>query len=121
MQADLAHKKYHHCKESYHPIDQVKKYLDENYQKDISLHELSRMIHLEKSYLIRSFRKKFDCSPIDYLIRLRLNRARDLLLNTNMTVAEIAFDCGYHTPSFFIAQYKKHYHMTPSQSRKNLF
>lgn len=82
------------------------------------------MIHLlkkanvDKSYLIRLFKKDFGYSPIEYLIKLRMDHAQYLILNTNLTVNEISRLCGYNTPSFFINQYKKFFGTTPNNDRK---
>lgn len=118
IHAELCHRAYRLTKPETEPVDRVRQYLEEHFWEPVSLEQLSLLVHLEKSYLIRTFRKKFSNTPIEYLGLLRLSRARDLLFTTNMTIGEIAFSCGYNNTSFFIDQYKKQYGMTPGESRK---
>ncbi|MBE7029864.1 MAG: helix-turn-helix transcriptional regulator [Ruminococcaceae bacterium] len=117
IRADLCRIFYNNHKPAEQSVDMAKRHIDLNYRNRITLESLAELTHLEKSYLSRIFKKKFHQSPIDYLILLRLSRARDLLLSTDMTINEIAISCGYTNISFFIASYKKNYGMTPAQYR----
>lgn len=98
----------------------VIEYMQENMEHRITLDDLSRLISLEKSYFLRLFRKETGKTPIEMLIEMRLNKASDLILSTNLTVAEIAERCGYNTVSFFISEYKKRYGITPDAQRNLL-
>lgn len=98
--------------------DRALRYLNENYAKDVHLTDLAEYLHVDKSYLIRIFRRSFGTSPMDYLIRLRMEHARELLLSTDLDVGEIATACGYHAPSHFTEEYKKRYGVTPRDQRK---
>lgn len=100
------------------PSDIALRYLTENFDKEISLDTLAKKANVDKSYLIRLFKKDFGYSPIEYLIKLRMDHAQYLILNTNLTVNEISRLCGYNTPSFFINQYKKFFGTTPNNDRK---
>lgn len=117
LNADICHRYYeeHNAKTA---IDEVFEYINKYYQEKPTLNELVALSYMDKSYLCRAFKKRFGQSPIEAVIRLRLNHARDLLLNTDMTVKEIAIACGYNDTSFFIAQYKKAFQRTPNEDRK---
>ncbi len=102
-------------------VDRIYKYINENFLKTITLNQLSQFVHLDKTYLSRLFKNKFGVSPIDYVIYLRLDHARNLLLSTNMTVADISACCAYKNISFFISCYKKKYGLTPAEHRKQMW
>ena len=70
--------------------------------------------------MLKIFKKQFGKTPYQMLIYLRLEKARDIILATDTTVYETAEHCGYKTPSFFIAEYKKKYGLTPEQARLSL-
>ena len=113
------------CREQYEAVrpqktacDKVLAYLRENLHQPIILDDLADLVHLEKSYLSRLFRKTFGKTPIQALIELRMEKAMDLVTNTDMKIGEIASLCGYRTPSFFISEYKKLYGATPETHRK---
>ena len=92
--------------------------MQENLNSNITLEEISRMVHLEKSYLVRLFRKETGKTPIDALIEMRLTKASDLIATTDLSIYDIATQCGYNTVSFFISMYKKRYGMTPEVHRR---
>jgi len=74
---------------------------------------------LEKSYLVCLFRRETGQTPMKMLARIRLDRACDLVANTQMKIGEIGEACGFSTPSFFISEYKKRFVLTPSAHRSN--
>lgn len=117
LNADLRHKMYTEIKPAPAAADIAAQYINQNFQKDITLSELANLTHLDKSYLVRLFKKQYTVTPIEYLIEQRLNHARNLLANTDWSINEISDKCGYHTTSFFITQFKKHFHTTPTKYR----
>lgn len=100
--------------------DIIYKYINENFKNKITLDALAGRVHLDAAYLSRIFKKKFGIPPIEYVIRQRLDYARSLVLNTDMTATQIASYCGYNNVSFFIAAYKKEYGFTPCRHRQAL-
>ena len=64
------------------------------------------------------FKKHFGISPHEYLVEYKFNHAKKLLVNTNMTVSEIAYCIGYSNPMQFYATFKKLFGVTPNQYRK---
>lgn len=112
------------CRNNYQTIrtnsfssDVALRYLTENFDKKIDLTMLAQKANVDKSYLIRLFKKDFGYTPIEYLIKLRMEHAQYLILNTNLTINEVARLCGYNTPSFFIEHYKKKFGKTPKIHR----
>ena len=76
----------------------------------------------ESSYGRAQFHKLFqehvNCTPLQYITNLRMERARQLLVLTDMPVAEVAFDCGYEDSSYFIRLFAKKTGITPREFRK---
>ena len=113
---------YRHQYEAVRPpksvCNTVMEYMRDNLQENITLDKLAGLVHLEKSYLTRLFRKTVGQTPINLLIEWRLEKAMDLVTNTDMKIGDIAKACGYNTTSFFIAAYKKTHGQTPDAHRK---
>lgn len=95
------------------------KYMENNYNQPLTLDFLSNFAGISKYYLSREFKKYTDFSPNDYLISLRINRAKSLLVNTDLTVTQIAHEVGIHNINNFINLFKKKVRMTPIQYRKS--
>ena len=95
-------------------------YMQRHLDRNITLDELSNIVHIEKSYLVRLFRKETGKTPIDTLLSMRLDKALDLITTTDLSVYEIASQCGYNTVSFFISTYKQRYGKTPELHRQIL-
>ena len=91
------------------PINEVCAYIKNHYMEEIRLENLASVAHLNKNYLVRQFKKTFGISPIAYLIHVRMEHAKKLLIETDLPVKTIAVSCGYTDPSFFNIYFKKMY------------
>ena len=91
--------------------------MQENLNRQITLDEISKLVHREKSYLVRLFRSETGKTPIEALVDMRLTTASDLIATSDLSVYEISTQCGYNTVSFFISKYKQRYGMTPEKHR----
>lgn len=92
-------------------------YLHTHYKENTSVNELAAMEHLSVSRYREVFRRHTGLSPVDYRTAIRLGNACRLLLQTDLTVEEIASDCGYSDVFFFIRIFKKKNGMTPGKYR----
>lgn len=90
-----------------------------NYQKKLSLDELSKELFVSRYYLSHVFKSVTGFNYKDYLIRYRLSIAKDFLANTKMPVTEICFACGYGNINHFNRIFKKYEGVTPTKYRKN--
>lgn len=99
-------------------IDRAVQYIKQNYNKNLSLNQVSSLVFLSPEYFCRLFKSKTGVSFGTYLTAYRLERARQLLLSTDLKVSEIAEKVGYENTSYFIRQFKKHCGVTPEQERK---
>ena len=99
-------------------VESVKQYLDDHYGEKITTKDLSKKFGLVPSYLSTLFRQEQGMSPSDYLNRLRIEKAKVLLLeNIFLTVREIAEITGYADQLYFSKVFKKETGMTPSEFR----
>ena len=89
--------------------------------KNRMIDEVARTIGISRSGLQHQYKKMFGISIKEDMIRARLERAKRLLAETNMTIQEIAFACGYSNEYHFIRQFKKGTGKTPTEYRQHLF
>lgn len=93
-------------------------YMEANKEELLGLDEIAGHIGLSRRQLERLFRKYLDCGPIQYYRRLRLIKARQLLQQTSMPVAEVAMSCGFGSSAHFSKCYRDHFKLAPSDERK---
>jgi len=98
-------------------IKKVVKYIKENYQKDCTLEELSRIAGISRFYLIRIFKDYIGKTPYEYLLDVRIENAKLLLVKGNMPVTNICYECGFNNMSHFIRTFKKKIGISPSVYR----
>ena len=102
-------------------LQPVIEYMWKHLPDNIIIEELSDAINVSVSYLCRIFKLVYGTSPIKYLIMLRLLTAKNLLLmNPERTINEISKECGYNDVSYFCAEFKRYFNITPA-SLKNKF
>ena len=100
-------------------LQQVRQYLHQQYAQKLTLDMLSARYNISKYHLQRSFQQYFGQSPGEYLTRLRLTRAKELLRATDLPVSEIAYRVGMENTSYFIYTFRTHEGTTPSKYRKS--
>jgi len=120
LNAEISKKNYSILKPTETVSETIIAYMQENLDRNITLNDISKLVHLEKSYLVRLFRRETGKTPIESFIEMRLTKASDLIAASDLTISEIASQCGYNTVSFFIAAYKRRYGMTPEAHRKSM-
>ena len=99
-------------------VEGITKYLNENYVQDISLYTLSKNMYLSPVYISKIFKEVMGDSPINYLIQIRLSKAKELLEDSKLSIKSIAKMVGYDDPYYFSKLYKKYYGTSPSKARK---
>lgn len=92
-------------------------YFEKNYMNNISLNDISKNMYISSVYISKTFKEKTGESPINYLINLRLQKAKDLLLETEMPVKIIAQSVGYSDAYYFSKLFKKYYEYSPNKYR----
>ena len=98
----------------------AKAYIDDNYHKNITLTDIANALFISPNYLSKIFRNHFRISPIQYLLRRRMNEAKRLLYISDITIDQIAQRVSYRKSSHFIAQFKNMFGVSPNSYRKFL-
>ncbi|QHQ63284.1 response regulator [Anaerocolumna sedimenticola] len=105
-----------------HPvITKILVYIGKNYTRDITVQELAEEFCMNESYLSVLFKKEIGINLSSYMQRYRINRAMELLKNSDMRISEIAYRVGYQNPCYFTEQFKKVFQITPSEVRKTTY
>lgn len=103
--------------ESQHVIMQIAEYLNQNLEQDISLDQCARHFNYNPNYLSRMFKKQFGKTFTEYMIDKKLERCKELLAGTDLSINDISVRLGYNNPQNFIRVFKKYTLMTPGQYR----
>lgn len=99
-------------------LNMAKEYLYSNYDQKINIQELADYSCLSVTHLIRSFRQAYQVTPHQFLMRIRLNRAKFLLNNTAYPINEVVNIVGLDSTSTFIKVFKERFQTTPLQYRR---
>ncbi|MEP5729699.1 MAG: GlxA family transcriptional regulator [Sulfitobacter sp.] len=101
-----------------HPkLSQVIQMMENNIEEPISPSLLAKDVGMSTRQLERLFRRYLNRSPKRYYMELRLQKARNLLMQTDMSVINVALACGFASPSHFSKCYRAHYETTPYRER----
>jgi transcriptional regulator GlxA family with amidase domain len=95
-------------------------FMHANLHRKISLTDLGTAVNLSNGHFSRLFKAETGLSPIEYLIRLRMEKARHLLTTSLLSVKEIMALAGYGNRSPFIQHFSRYYGPAPSEYRKGL-
>lgn len=99
-------------------IYNIQDYINENYMEDINLDSIENKFYINKYEVSRNFKKITGYNFKTYLILVRLSKAKDLLVNSNLTIAEISDKIGYSSESLFVRMFKKYENTTPTRYRR---
>jgi AraC-like DNA-binding protein/CheY-like chemotaxis protein len=100
-------------------VQKAKEYIDENYaQKGLTIHDVAKKNHVSPNYLSYLFKKNTGYNLWEYVIKLRMEESREMILNTDLRRYEIAERVGYESPEHFSKIFKKYYGISPSELKK---
>ena len=120
---DLAGRIKHSCSKTGKALSPLIKnalaFIDENYDKQLSLARLAAEVNANSSYLSRRFAEELGTSYKNYVNNLRLEKAKQLLLFSNRSISEIAFRLGFSSQSHFTNLFKKAFNATPGEFRNS--
>lgn len=97
----------------------VVEYMYDHLNEKINIYELAEQLHLTHTGLILKFKRVYDCTPNEYLIKLRMKFAGKLLAEGQLRINEIATMCGYSNAYYFSNAFRNYFGMTPSEYRKS--
>ncbi|SHJ52538.1 two-component system, response regulator YesN [Geosporobacter subterraneus DSM 17957] len=95
-------------------------YIEKNFHKGITLEDVAKHVGLSPFYLSKLFKKQVGINFIEYVTKKKIDKAKDLLVQTNLPVINIALELGFHEPNYFSKVFKKVEGITPSQYRDRI-
>lgn len=99
-------------------VSYVIRYMMEHLEETIRVESLAQELHISRVALLAKFKRVMGCTLSDFLLGLRMKRAKHLLLESNARVNEIASLCGYRNAYYFSAAFKSHTGRTPLEYRR---
>jgi AraC family transcriptional regulator len=98
----------------------VLEHIEEHLVHEISLSMLARVAQLSPYHFLRAFKESFGVTPHRYLVQKRIERAKELIADHNLSLLQIAIELGFAEASSFSLAFRKMAHMTPSAYRRSL-
>lgn len=100
-------------------VDKAMQYINEHCCSDISLNELAALSGISPQHFCRLFKARLNIRPMEYIARVKLSKAKSMLLNSDMPVSEIARSIGYSSHTYFGIIFKRYEGVSPTEFRKN--
>lgn len=98
-------------------LSNVINYIANNLSKNININDLAELVYLHPNYFIKYFKKHMGSSPKNYMNKLRLEKAKELLLISELSIIDISKEIGYSDSCYFSKYFKKKTGFTPSEFR----
>ena len=98
-------------------IQEAVSYMELNYRRELTVEEIAGACQLNRSYFSKLFKEKKGCPPQEFLIRLRLSKAAELMKNTTVSIGDISVSCGYPNQLHFSRAFKQRYGVSPREWR----
>ena len=105
-------------RENLSAVQYARQYIEKNLEKNITRESIAELVYLNPDYLARMFKREYGESLSSFLLRRRMETAREALLNTNASINEIAVRVGYDNFSYFAKVFKETWGQTPKDYRK---
>ncbi|TYP71066.1 response regulator transcription factor [Paenibacillus methanolicus] len=101
-------------------VHEVIRLIEQQFDRDLSLEQLARHVHLSGSYLSHIFKRTTGQSIVKYINQLRMEKARELLDQNNYKIVDVCRMVGFSDISYFGVMFKSHYGLTPAQYRERV-
>ncbi|MFC0473326.1 response regulator [Halalkalibacter kiskunsagensis] len=98
----------------------AKEYISKHYEKALTLEEVADVVELSPQYFSKIFKERSGSSFIDYLTKIRVDQAKELMRTKGRSVKEVCFEVGYKDPNYFSRVFKKYTGVSPSDYRHTL-
>ncbi|MBN2299986.1 MAG: helix-turn-helix transcriptional regulator [Acholeplasmataceae bacterium] len=123
---EIIYAAYQECKQDYLPssayhmiIKKAIDYIENHYGEKISLNQISQIVNLSPSHFQKIFKQTMNRSPNEFLLNLRLTKAKELLLITDESITDIAYRSGFESHAYFTYVFHKILGVSPSTYRKS--
>jgi two-component system response regulator YesN len=100
---------------------EIKEYIDKNYSREITLSVFADRYYLSKEYLSKLFKEEFGYNIYEYVLKVRMEQARELLSEPAVKVLTVAERLGYRDNNYFSRAFKTYYGISPTEYRGNIF
>ncbi|MCJ7933789.1 MAG: AraC family transcriptional regulator [Chryseobacterium sp.] len=97
----------------------IKKFIDENYHRNIKAEEIGKLIGMNQNIIRKEFKSQYHITITHYIAELRMLKAKKLITNSNIMIKEIAIECGYEYIQNFTRAFKKKFGISPENLRNN--
>lgn len=95
-------------------------FIKTNYASALDVRQISDTVNISQRECLRCFKKTLQISPIQYLIRYRIIKSAELLIdNPTKNIDQIGYECGFETPSYYTQLFKRYYNCTPTEFRNS--
>ena len=118
IQSSATRREFHGTRLQDFYIQEAVTYIQQNFQRQLSVEEIAGVCKLNRSYFSKLFKETMSCTPQEFIIRLRLTRAAEMMRTTSAPIGEIAAGCGYPNQLHFSQAFKKRYGLPPREWRK---
>lgn len=102
-------------------LNEIIKFIHENYSDDISLYGIAERFNVNLYHFCHIFKEFTDKSFKEYLNTVRVDKAEELLLNTDITISEVAFFCGFNDSNYFSRKFRQLKGKSPREVRKTMY
>ena len=101
-------------------VEKAKEYIANYYNKDVSLDDVSREVNISSYYFSKIFKEETGQNFIEYLTNIRIDKAKELLLDSECTMKQICTMVGYSDPNYFSRSFKKKVGVTPTEFKEGV-
>ena len=102
-----------------HRVSRALEFIEEHFSDPITVEEIVTHSHVSRRHFFRLFEQAVSVTPMEYLKKLRLQKAASMLLTTTDSITQVAFACGFNDSNYFSSLYHKEFGVSPSQFKKD--
>lgn len=118
IEKNCAKNEFQNRREVLQRFREVIDYIDRNFTEQIDLRKLSGIAQISTGYFCRLFKEIAGISAVDYISALRINKAVELIKDSNQNMIEIAMNCGFNDSNYFSRVFKKYQKVSPTELRR---
>lgn len=115
---NLSETGYRSYYEKLEKINKAIQHIEENFTENVTTRALAEMVHLSEGHFCHLFKEVTGKSAKEYMLQLRIKKAKNLLTSSGMSITEICYTCGFSDPNYFTRIFKKKTGSSPSFFRK---
>ena len=100
-------------------VKRAEQYIQQHYTEELTLNRVSEIVHVSPPYISKLFKEKLGMTFLEYLTRIRMEKAKQMLRETQESIRRIGCEVGYQDPNYFSRAFKKYVGVTPREYRDN--